>query len=214
MFCQNLLALWVLLLTCTAAAQFKAIKINSADLPKALAYKGKVADAMSWSDVLGKHVIVLTETGEFKSKVQQSDVECYGECTDAELYAYHFVQQKDSAKLQWQLTDYERTCPFDINVAFAKGSLAVTDLDKDNTAEVWFVYKTTCTSDVSPQTMKLFMYEDNKRYAIRGTSKVKTGPKETRGGEMRMDNAFKTAPKIFRDFAVKHWNKFVLDTYE
>jgi hypothetical protein len=128
----------------TAQGQINTAKVTKAHLPKAISYKGHMADGQSWSDASGKHYVIPTETGEFIGKDQHSGLtECDGECKDAELYVYHFVQSTDSVALLWQLTDFIKTCPFDVLAQFSKGSLSVTDLDKDGTPEVWFVYKTT-----------------------------------------------------------------------
>lgn len=201
-------------LAASARAQLRTVPVTKLTLPKTFKYKGRIVEGLSWKDSLAKHFVILTETGPFVGKNQKSEMTgCEGACKDAELYAYHFVQGKDSAYQLWQLSDFERACPFDVGAEFARGSLVVTDFDRDGAAEVWFVYKTTCTSDVSPQNMKLLMYEEKKKYAIRGTSKVTAGPEGTIGGELQPDAAFKSGPPIFRTFATRLWNKHVEDKY-
>lgn len=198
----------------TLFAQIKTTKLHSNALSESISYKGTMVDGVTWNDSYGKNIVILSETGEFIGKDQQSDwVDCEGACTDAEIYAYHFIQAADSIKTLWQLKDYQRTCPFDVYAAFSKGSLTITDLNKDNVAEVWFAYKTTCTSDVSPRVMKLFMYEGGKKHGLRGTSKVTPGPEGAIGGEMKLDDAFKGKADSYRQYANRLWNKFVVDKY-
>lgn len=198
----------------SARGQLRTVPVTKLTLPKTFKYKGRIVEGLSWKDSSAKHFVILTETGPFVGKNQKSEMtDCEGACKDAELYAYHFVQGKDSAYQLWQLSDFERTCPFDVGAEFARGSLVVTDFDRDGAAEVWFVYKTTCTSDVSPQNMKLLMYEQKKKYAIRGTSKVTPGPEGPVGGDMQLDAAFKSGPSIFRTFAARLWHKHVQDIF-
>jgi hypothetical protein len=215
---KSLYLFWLfssLLTTATAWGQIRTEPVTRLTLPKAFKYKGKLVEGLSWTDSFGKHFVVLTETGEFTGKNQKSELtECEGTCKDAEVYAYHFVKAKDSSYTLWQLSDFVRTCPFDVVAEFSRGSLVVTDFNRNGVAEVWFVYKTTCTSDVSPRTMKLLMYEEKKKYAIRGASKVTPGPEGPVGGDMQPDAAFKSAPPSFRAFAARLWNKHVADRYE
>lgn len=208
------IALLCLLFSFASRAQLRTEPVTKLTLPKSFKYKGRIVEGLSWKDSSARHFVILTETGPFVGKNQQSELTgCSGACQDAELYAYHFVQTKDSAYQLWQLSDFERTCPFDVVAEFTQGSLVVTDFDRDGAAEVWFVYKTTCTSDVSPRTMKLLMYEEKKKYAIRGTSKATAGPEGPVGGDMQLDAAFKSSPPIFRTFATRLWYKHVEDTY-
>lgn len=195
-------------------AQLRTEKLSKPALPKAFKYKGGIVDGLTWTDSIGKHFVILTETGPFVGKNQKSEItDCEGACQDAELYAYHYVKTKDSSYQLWQLTDFERTCAFDVTASFAKESLSVTDFDRDGLAEVWLVYKTTCTSDVSPRTMKLLMYEEKNKYVARGTSKVKPGSGGVVGGSMQLDAAFQGGPPIFKTFATRLWNKHVEDVY-
>ncbi|HEY1113488.1 MAG TPA: hypothetical protein VGE66_07995 [Chitinophagaceae bacterium] len=208
------LLLFSLLLSFLSWAQLRTEKLTKANLPKAFKYKGAIMDGLTWTDSIGKHFVILTETGPFMGKNQQNEMtDCEGACQDAEVYAYHYVKTKDSSYQLWQLTDFERTCPFDVVAEFARESLSVTDFDRDGVVEVWFVYKTTCTSDVSPRTMKLLMYEEKKKYAARGTSRVTPGPEGPVGGDFQLDATFKSGPLIFRTFAARIWNKHVRDIY-
>lgn len=64
-----------------------------------------------------------------------------------------------------------------------------------------------CRGDVSPSTMKLIMYEGDKKYAVRGTCKIVMGD-ESYGGEMNMDANFKNGLQVFREYAQKKWKGF------
>ena len=76
------------------------------------------------------------------------------------------------------------------------------------------MYKTVCHGDVSPSDMKIIMYENDKKYAVRGTNKVQISPKEYTGGQYAFDEAFKKAPEAFRQYAAQLWKKNLLETWD
>lgn len=196
----------------SAEGQINSSKLLKANLPKSISYKGTFLDCITWNDLLGKNIVLLTETGAFIGKNQNSSyTDCEGTCRDAELYAYHYILKGDSVKVVWKLEDFERTCPFDVMAEFSKNSLVVTDLNRNNIGEVWFVYKLTCTSDVSPATMKLFMYENENKHAIRGTSKLIFSKNEIIGGEMKLDEKFKNSSLQVQKYARQLWKQFEID---
>jgi len=53
--------------------------------------------------------------------------------------------------------------------------------------------------------MKIIMYQENKKFAVRGTTRVKVSGNEYMGGEFTFDAAFKNAPIKFRQYAEKLW---------
>lgn len=76
------------------------------------------------------------------------------------------------------------------------------------------MYKTVCHGDVSPVTMKIIMYEGNKKYAVRGDTRVSVSEGHTMGGEYTFDDAFKNGPAAFREYAKKLWAKNVVEKWE
>jgi len=96
---------------------------------------------------------------------------------------------------------------------FVDKTFAVTDLNKDGKAEVWIMYKVSCQGDVSPIPMKIIMYQDNKKFAVRGTARVKVSANEYIGGEFTFDEIFKSAPTEFRQYAENLWKKHKAETW-
>jgi len=190
-------------------AQIKTVKLDPAKIPAGIKYEGKTKNAVSWTDEAGDNIVLTTEAGPFKTK-NASD----GDEQDAALYAYHYILQGDSVKLIWKLNDQTKACPVDINVNFIKNSFAVTDLDKNGTAEIWLMYRITCRGDVSPATMKIIMYEGNNKYAVRGTNRVKLSETEHTGGEYKFDEAFTKGPELFRKYASDLWKKNIMETWD
>ena len=154
-------------------AQIKLTKLTTTSIPKGVKYSGNLINAVRWTDNMGDNIVLTTETGETASKKAEDD-----SYRDAALYAYHFLIKGDSTILSWKLYDFIKDCPVDIEANFIKNTFSVTDLNKNGVAEVWLMYKTACHGDVSPANMKIIMYEDNKKHAVRGTNKVKVSEKD------------------------------------
>jgi hypothetical protein len=162
--------------------------------------RGNIKQFMRWTDHLGDNYLVLTVTDEIKSPAKTSD---------KELFGYHFIR-KDS--LIWQLNDFEKACSFDNIVEFRNGATKITDLDNNGLSEIWIMYSLACTSDASPRTLKLIMYQGNKKYAIRGTSQpAKNMTDEKNGGKYILSKEFESLPQSFKDFAQKLWARYLYD---
>jgi hypothetical protein len=132
------------------------------------------------------------------------------------------------------MTDGIKTCPFDITAAFIKDAVTVTDLDKDGIPEIKIQYATACRSDVSPADMKLLLYENGEKYALRGIRWIRSAPSDTftvtennvnleklprkqdeidqmvmSFGRYESEKDFANAPPAFLSFAKSEWLKYV-----
>jgi hypothetical protein len=191
-------------------------KIDSTQFPKTIKYEGFIKNAVRWKDKLGDNIVITTETGIYTSKKFKHEAE---DSSDAELFAYHYIISNNEVKQTWKVYDYISDCPVDIVASFVKNTFKVTDLDNNGIAEVWLMYKTVCHGDVSPSNMKIIMYEGNNKYAMRGENKVQVGSDENDkksfiGGEFKMDENFKKAPKTFKDYAESLWNDNLMENWE
>lgn len=175
-------------------------KIEVNKIPKEIKFSGKVKNAISWTDKLGENFVLTCETGEFKTKNAQND------SRDAEIYAYHYIRSKNGFQQNWKIYDFVKDCPVDIQASFLKNTLAVTDLNKDGIGEIWIMYKTACQGDVSPCDMKIIMYQEKIKWAMRGQNRVQISDKEFDGGKYTFDKAFTDAPNYYKDYAKKLWN--------
>lgn len=197
----------VVLIPQICLAQFKVANLNKESIPKSIRYDGRIINAVRWVDNSGDHIVITTESGSVKNKSNNN-------YNDASLYAYHYAIKGDNINLTWKVYDFVKECELDLKARFIKNSFAVTDLDKNGRAEVWLMYETICTGDVSPSNMKIIMYEDGKKYAIRGKSKTKISATEYIGGSYTLDEAFKKAPKAFKEYAANLWKKNSMQTWE
>ncbi len=166
--------------------------------------KGHYISGVRWRDREGIHEVVFSSTGKFKSKAA-----CVSECYDAEFYGYHFAGSNAKLKTVWKLTDFERECESDLFVGLVPDSLSVTDLDHDGIAEVSFMYKLACRSDVSPARLKLMLYEGKAKYAMRGYTVVE-GHKE--GAVPVEDLSWQRMRSGVKEYALRRWKQFERET--
>ena len=212
------LAFWILLsgLSAAAPSQLQILTFDPKALPPEIRYKGEVVAGARWLDKSGENLLLLCETGSFKSPVppnsKDNPFKEWGRA--AELHSYHYVKDKEKHKLLWKLYDSVKICALDLEAAFLPNSLTITDLDGNGIAESTFLYKLGCRSDVSPVQLKLIMHEGEVKYAIRGKTMVPTtDPGKKLGGQKTIDPAFHRAPKAFLDYALQQWNAFVEEKF-
>lgn len=184
--------------------------IKEHQLPKGITYSGTFKGGIQYSDKSGEHIALITEntyTSRSDNNVSAID---YDDLANAELFAYHFdVNEDNSVKQTWKVYDFYKECPVDVTAIFLENTFQVTDLDNDGIAEIWLVYIQGCKGDVSPWDMKIIMYQGQHKFAMRGMQKIVLMPSDDSiyelGGEYKFDNAFNSAPKVFRDFAERLW---------
>jgi hypothetical protein len=196
-------------LTILAQGSIKVTSLDKSKLPAGVKYAGKLKNAIRWTDKSGDNILVTAETGAYRdTKVKHEN-----DGSDAALYAGHYIVG-DSLHLTWKVYDFINDCNVDFTAAFMKNTLQVTDLNNDGIGEVWIMYKTACQGDVSPLSMKIIMYEGTQKFAMRGHNKVRVAEKEYIGGDYKFDDAFNAGPKAFRDFALKLWDKNIIQVWE
>jgi hypothetical protein len=154
-----------------------------------------VEKALQFEDKNGKNYLVAT------THQNRSD-----EWASKAILVQHYIEKSNNQfELIRQITDKEDHCEFDNDLQFLNESLIISDLDKNSYAEITFLYKVGCRSDVSPIGLKLMVIENGNKAAIRG----KTLP---RGFDFKKekvaDTAFLKLPKAIQDQANKLWDKF------
>ena len=163
--------------------------------------KGVDSRELRFTDKAGEHVVRFGLSAERKVKGPDDSI-----FRSRELLVIHTVGKKEA----WRAKDFVEKCEFDLTLDVVEGSIKVTDLDDDGEAEISFLYRLSCRSDVSPHTAKLLLYEGATKYALRGQSKERVGEKEFVGGDFTADPAFEQAPKPFLEFAKAQWNALVV----
>jgi len=189
-------------------------------IPRSLKFKGDFSSAWRWSDQNGENILVLSTESR------------YGGYDESQfLYGIHFAKQGGGYETIWKMIDHEKDCYFDLTCRFFPGATTITDLDGDGFAEIKLQYETACRSDVSGATMKLLMYENGKKRALRGTRwlnpygkggksfpygidemcKDRFRARDYNGGQYESDNDFADAPPSFLDHAKQEWRKYVVE---
>ncbi|MFT3706857.1 MAG: hypothetical protein QM817_04240 [Archangium sp.] len=166
---------------------------------------GAWSRSLTFTDKTGEHVVKFELTAPKSKKVDDDMYE-----RSRLLTVVHTIGKKEV----WRAKDFVEKCEFDLALDFVDGSIEVTDLDDDGEAEISFLYKLGCRSDVSPLGTKLLMYEGATKYALRGDSRERVGEKEFMGGQFKADPAFDKAPKQFLPFASTQWKKLIVDAAE
>lgn len=212
-------------------------KITAFELPKSIKFKGRLQEGWKWKDKSGENILLTSLVSTYKDRLP--DPGTGDDSYSAELHAFHFVKKDSGYKLLWKISDAEKICPFDLTVEFIKGSIKITDLDKDGISETTVQYKLSCRSDVSPAQMKLIMHEDTVKYALRGTMWIKASEedkfevteqnvnletwKEYKGtedeweklyGRYQTEKDFIVAPKEFLIFARRQWLRYAKESFE
>jgi len=162
--------------------------------------KGNLVAGVRWEDVNGGNIVFFTEA------ITDIPAQEGPGAADKELHAYHYKYTGEKYELVREVKDFEKNCGFEMRARFMESSITVTDLDTNGYAELTFVYRLGCTSELSPDGLKLIMLENGKKYAIRGNTTVNYGNSQV-GGRTKIDSAFKNAPKVFLEFAKKIWKK-------
>lgn len=170
-------------------------KIEPSILRKIVSDEAIVDKALAFEDKNGKNYLVATilqnRSDEWETKT---------------ILVQHYIEKSNKELvLLRQITDKEEHCEFDNDLQLLPESLRITDLDKNQYAEITFMYKLGCRSDVSPITLKLMVIENGNKAAIRGN----TIPRGFNFAKEKVaDGSFKKLPKIIQDQANKLWDKF------
>lgn len=176
-----------------------AVKISPAVEGK----NGARTQELRFTDKAGEHVVRF-DFSAIKEKPEKGDD--LG-TRSQQLQITHTLGKKEV----WKAKDFVNDCAFDLTLELLDGSIEVTDLDDDGEAEISFLYRLTCRSDVSPLSGKLLLYEGATKYAVRGDTRERVGEKEFVGGEYKLDPAFDAAPKPFVEFAKAKWKRLIVD---
>jgi len=196
-----------------ACAQFALHSLDTTALPPEIKYTGHVLEAVRWTDSLGDNIVVTSETG-FQPSMYTPDDSYKGSYRDAAIYACHYLVEGGVYRLTWRVSDNIHECGLELKANFVPKTFAVTDLDHNGRAEVWLMYKVACEGGVDPVPMRIVMYEGDKRFAAKGTSKVPSTKGGWAGGNYSLDEAFRDGPEVFRKYAETLWKAHEVETLE
>ncbi|WP_108869707.1 M949_RS01915 family surface polysaccharide biosynthesis protein [Aquimarina aquimarini] len=177
------------------------------EIPKSLNFRGTVVESLKWKDALGENILIFTLSGSFdwkeyyKSGSQKYDIQ-----DKSELYVYLFQKRSNQNQFQmkWRMYDYTKCFGVDMYTGFIKKAATITDLDKDGISEVSIPYVLICRGGMDPGTMKIIMYEDDTKYALRGETAICKQKEVMYGGTYKASESLKTN-RIFNEYLEKRW---------
>lgn len=176
----------------TSATDTVVKKAWSTTLPEGFDLKGTVVYYASWTDKNG-----LNGLGVTKLKNQKGG---------GMIVAKHATLEGDGSWKEVRgMKELQEACEFDlVQTVFMDKNWSLTDLDSDGIGEASLAWTSDCTSDVSPNTHKVFILEGGEKYAMRGVTAVKDG-KGVMGGTFKADDALAKAPAPFMAHAKTVW---------
>jgi hypothetical protein len=177
----------MLLLLQTANAQTKVFKLdlNTASI------KEVYTNQLAYKDKDGDHVVLDQE----ELDGAKNDDMHFG---NFYVSIFDFVDKKSKTHAFWKLpycTYPIPRCKSGGREGFVVATFAATDLDKDGYDEVWLLYRLTCPDNKNTDDILLIMHTKGKKYIIRG------------GSQAKFDEAFKTAPTAFKQYALGLWKE-------
>ena len=166
--------------------------------------KGDIVAGESWTDASGENIMFFCE-----ERIINEDVKEGISTSNTFLYAIHYQKNGQEYKLVSEFKDFEKDCIFDNRARFMEKSIDITDLDADETAEITFVYRLGCSSELSSDGLKLVMLDKANKFTISGNTLVdlNANGSEMMGGETKIEDNFKNAPAQFLENAKKIWEK-------
>jgi hypothetical protein len=179
---------------------FKSLKLNETEM-KGFQFKGDLVLAKSWQDNNGNNYLILSQKDSEKEDPEMGDL-----LSTRELYIYHYVKMAGKIKQLRKFQDWQKECLFDNRARFIKNAVFITDLDKNNLGEAIFVYRLGCSSELSPDDLKLIITENGKKYAIRGTTKIEGYESSFGEATTNIDSAFSQASGEFLEYAKQVWS--------
>lgn len=164
--------------------------------------KGTILKSVPYTDKGARHVVILTQE-DYPSRPNRDDPDFI--CGNADVRAYGYNLEGTSGPV-WRMHDFVHDCEASATAEFSTDSPFVTDVDGNGLSEVWLVYYVSCKGDVSPDGMKILMYEGGKKHALRGETFMHVDGQDM-GGQYTADPAMRAAPQAIRHYADQLWQQ-------
>ena len=165
-------------------------RISYDEIPKYIDFRGVIVESTRWIDILGENILIQTVSGQFKWKDYLETRKEYDLQDKTELYTYLFRRQNNTEEFKqiWRIYDYLECYGVDWFTGYIPNATTITDIDRDGISEVSIPYVLICRGDVSPGTMKIIMYENEDKFALRGTTMTFCSDENTTDGIFKASN--------------------------
>ncbi|NHB67132.1 COG3650 family protein [Perlabentimonas gracilis] len=164
-----------------------------------LPHDGTIVNFERWNDRNGENVVILSEKFE--------EVASWGPpSSNISLYAYHYANSGNGFNLISTHTDSQLDCDFENRARFMENETRVTDADNNGTSEVTFIYRTGCSSELSPDGLVLVTMENGKKFTVEGSTRVNLDASiPAMGGETNISQEFHKADYRLLRNALETW---------
>ena len=178
---------WLLLAGLPACAPSLHVRpVTEAQLPAGLYRRGQLATAVRWADRQGQHLFAVSTQGRGRPTHDDNDG------LRGSILLQRYQLPADTLGDGWQYTLQPRLCRPDQEIPLLRGSLKVTDLNRDGIGEVWVVYYDQCRPNGPGSSRRLLMFQGQQTYRAYPASG---------GFQYGLDSAFLAGPQRFRTFA-------------
>ena len=193
-----------------AASEIQTVPISTKAVQREkISLAAPLVQGLMFHDVKGEHLLLLTKrSSSSKSKPDPRRMERH------ELKATLFKRAVKGWIQEWAIND-NVDCPgLDSDANFYLEKVSITDVNKDEHAEVLVPYNLFCGGGVDSKTIKIIMRTKNEKFALRGKSRMVLPGQESFGGEMEMDALLKKNKNAaYRDHLNKIWNDICIEKY-
>ena len=193
-----------------AASEIPTIPISTKGVQQEkISLAAPLVKGVAFNDVKGGHLLLLTKlSSPSKNKPDPHRMERH------ELKAIHFKKTTKGWLQEWAITDYVDCPGLDSEANFYLDQVSITDVNNDGHAEVSVPYNLFCGGGVDSKTIKIIMRTENKKFALRGKSKIVLPGQESFGGEMELDALLKKNKNaVYRDHLIRIWNDICVEKY-
>jgi len=179
---------------------FRELRYDYLNLPLTISgYKGKIEYGLHWEDNNGDNYFILTT----EDKIIKEDNEGY----PLEIFRWHGYHYASKGSNDYHIirefVDYINKCEYDLGMGFIKDAFRIKDLNKNNYAEIFVLYKYICCSDDSPMNMKLLVFENGEKFSIKGIAKNSDNRIDEYSGKMHINKNFDKADTIIKKTAIE-----------
>ncbi len=161
----------------------------------------------TWDDSLGTNLLAFSRQENFKPWDVANSNE--GGNFSGRLLVFHYTGRNNSLNPLYTYEYMTGECgspPFLPEFDFISESLAITDLDENNCAEITFMHRHNCASEINPESTKLVMLIEGVKHEISGNQYIEELYPES--GKKTFDAKFEKLPPAFKEFASNHWDIF------
>jgi hypothetical protein len=170
------------------------MEFKKEDMPLSIKnFKGLIEKGLRWNDINGDNIFIFTE--EPSINIDELDgEEAFGQAQF--WHGYHYCNYNSGEyKLVREFKDGIGFCSEDLVFEVLTDGFFVADNNSNKIGEVIIIYKIACVGGVDPIDLKFLVFENGKKYSIKGSTIVNPGDGPM-GGEVQTNESFKKEDEV------------------